>query len=77
MRKMHRIFRTADPTYAKATRDRLRGWHGSILAYRLTRTPYKLHMRFIALYEPVLSAEFVVSFVSTRRGRRPAFEYAT
>ena len=50
----------------------LRGCHGWILACRLTQTTDKLDTRFIALYEAVLSAESVVSFVSVLT-RRPAF----
>src|SRR5947208_16190181 len=48
----------------------LRGCHGWILAWRLTQTPYKLDTRFIALYESVLSAESVVSFISVLTKRR-------
>src|SRR5437868_13976388 len=42
----------------------LHGCHGWILACRLTETPYKLHTRFIALYESKVSTESVVCFVS-------------
>jgi hypothetical protein len=48
----------------------LRGCHGWILACRLTETPYKLHTRFIALYESTLSTESVVCFVSVLTKRR-------
>jgi hypothetical protein len=49
----------------------LRGRHGWILACRLTQTPFKLDMRFIALYESVLSAESVVSLTLVGGGDPP------
>src|SRR6266436_6689988 len=58
------------PAFAGQLRRAGSGCHEWILACRLTQTPYKLDTRFIALYEPVLSAESVVSFVSVLTRRR-------